>query len=214
VHISLLCWYHTISSIDLKQELPSHVNVHVVFQRLFHTHLFNSYTQDLNSSRNTHLVAKAPEGAKYDAALKLNSRIVTVGPVWLEDCYQQQSWIDPPLAYHTEISMDDVKKKRSAAAAVIKKTIPDMLIPSLKRQLLLEEGDDHDSAAPLLFIDCQFFLVGFEPEERDLMTSLVGRGHGAIYWELHDSITHVIVKDECDDKLRYVHCSTSLCQSL
>jgi BRCA1 C Terminus (BRCT) domain len=164
-------------------------------------------------------VAKIPQGAKYEAALKLNSRIVTVGPLWLEDCHQQQTWIDPPLAHHREIISavgggdTSIKKKRSAslaAAAVQQKNVPDILIPALKRQLAQDGGDSAASSATpraavsLLFIDCQFFLVGFEQEERNLMTSLVGRGHGTIYWELHDSITHVIVKDECNDKLRYV----------
>lgn len=173
----------------------------------------NSYTQDLNSSRNTHLVAKAPQGAKYEAALKLNSRIAIVGPLWLEDCHQQQAWIDPPLLHHKEISADnDTNKKRGAAVTVNTKVVPDILIPSLKQQLESGESagattDDDALASSLLFMDCQFLLIGFEQEERNLLTSLVGRGCGTIYWELHDSITHVIVRDECDEMIRYGYSS-------
>jgi twin BRCT domain len=167
----------------------------------------NSYTQDLNSTRNTHLVAKSAQGAKYEAAVKLNSRIVIVGPLWLKECHQLHTWIDPPLAHHQKLTLaeDDTIKKRTATATVSKKADPDILIPSLKEQL--EGGNNCTTAAPqisLLFMDCQFLLIGFQQEERNLLTRLVGRGCGTIYWELRDSITHVIVKDDCDAMLRCV----------
>jgi hypothetical protein len=182
---------------------------------MLHTY---SYTQDFNSNHNTHLVAKTAQGAKYEAAVKLmnsSSRsIVIVGSVWLKECQEQHAWMDPPLAHHHHFAMEDatIKKRTTATTGSREAADPDILIRSLKE--LLAEGDDTAAAtasavgAPtqlsslLLFLDCQFLLIGFPLEERNLLTRLVvGRGCGTIYWELVDTITHVIVQDDAGDAM-------------
>ena len=71
-----------------------------------------------------------------------------------------------------------------------------------------------------LFIGCVFLLVGFDDDDdgdahpegfgsrqddvnfvSDLRC-LIRRGKGTIFWEPHDTLTHIIVRDSCPSDLR------------
>lgn len=51
-----------------------------------------------------------------------------------------------------------------------------------------------------------FLLIGFDEnsEERLQMGQLIRKGWGTIYWEMNDTISHLIVADGCEESVRYV----------
>ena len=66
----------------------------------------------------------------------------------------------------------------------------------------------------MLFADCVFHLVGFDENDTPTATTtttttqkvqlsrLIRRGTGTIYWDMNESVTHIVVNDGCEDVLR------------
>lgn len=54
-----------------------------------------------------------------------------------------------------------------------------------------------------LFYPCRILLLGFEEEDNEvlLLEKLIRRGQGTIYYEINESITHVVVNDGSDQAL-------------
>ena len=141
------------------------------------------YTRDLNSTRNTHLIAYKPQGDKYETAVAFDS-IQIVKESWLEACDKQQARVaeDGHLFVLSEKPQNTVMSLKQA----------------LDQQLMDQKY--HSS----VFSACYFHLVGFT-EDSDLHVKigrLIRAGLGTIYWEFNDAISHVIVNDGTDESVR------------
>jgi hypothetical protein len=136
------------------------------------------------------LIAQAPEGKKFEAAVNNSSTIHVVSPAWLEACHktksrareQQFSWIE----------MDDCdtnNQEEDGADIDISNTLDELL-----------ESNERNK----LFSSCRFLLVGFEEQSdsKQKLSKLIRRSMGTIYWELNELITHLIVETDCADAWR------------
>ena len=181
-----------------------------VYQMLAHiiqfSHCFETrFTRDLDVTRNTHLVACKPEGAKYDAAcaannMQLSSRrqskeahlIQIVKGSWLESCEESLKRVkEGPHRFDNKLVANTNTTCESAPIV--------SLIDSLNEQL--EPGT---SRAGDIFATCNFFLVGFDEEADPVnltLGRLIRRGLGTIFWEFHEGITHVIVHDHASEAI-------------
>jgi twin BRCT domain len=143
-------------------------------------HLGGTYDRNLDTSITTHLIAPAPEGAKYETAVSC-PRIRIVTPQWLTESFQARARLDE--SQYSGMARGSLGRE-----------------PPLDRQLddVLEAGNRNK-----LFYPCQFLLIGFERDTRQqlLLEKLIQRGRGTIYWELNEIITHIIVMDGCDHVL-------------
>jgi twin BRCT domain len=192
----------------------------------------NSYTRDL-TSHNTHLIASEPCGAKYEVAKKqqysatgsASSSIVIVNPLWVDACYRQRERVPevdyalvPPQSQQQQENNPDLHASSSGILGGAEDANhPEMATPrctsSLEEaasQLLLEPP----GGALTLLSSCQFVLLGFHQQYDDdsngnsklyqLISRVVRRYMGTIYWELQASnnfvITHVIVNDNSMDE--------------
>lgn len=145
------------------------------------------YARDLDTSQTTHLIALVPEGAKYETALSCR-HIDIVSPAWLEACLEKKSRVD-----EHEYRLVSVPSPPHNNKTPLRDLINEQLIQTQQRP-------------SMIFSSCHFLLLGFE-KESDLKTKLsrlIRWGMGTIYWELNESITHVIVSNECEDEYRYV----------
>jgi len=167
--------------------------------------LGGTFTRDLDVTRNTHLVACKPEGAKYDAAcaannMQLSSRrqskeahlIQIVKGSWLESCEESLKRVkEGPHRFDNKLVANTNTTCESAPIV--------SLIDSLNEQL--EPGT---SRAGDIFATCNFFLVGFDEEADPVnltLGRLIRRGLGTIFWEFHEGITHVIVHDHASEAI-------------
>lgn len=149
---------------------------------LIRTLAIRSFTRDLDTAKNTHLIAKEPEGAKYDTAISC-SRIRVVSPAWLNDCITTGLRADEKQ-YLLKITTEN-----------------DEFPPLLQEiQVLLEDTGNRNS----LFESCRFLLLGFQEDSqvKAKLSHLIRRGKGTIYWELNEEITHIVVADDCDETHR------------
>lgn len=143
------------------------------------------FTRDLNSERNTHLIASTLEGPKCEAALELE-HIHIVKPTWLTACFEHNRLVEEgPFS----IQGDEQAPKMSANS----------LLDALNERL-----DGHEDEISWLFSGCHFVLVGFEEDSalRLSLGKLIRRAMGTIHWELHVDITHVIVNDQSECEIR------------
>lgn len=159
-------------------------------------------------TRNTHLVAFKPEGAKYDAACAANNAqlschrrskeahfIELVQGSWLESCEKTLKRVEEgPHRFDNKL----VAKKITTS-----ESLPTVsLVDSLNEQI--EPGTTPHVE---IFATCNFFLVGFDEEVDPVNLSLgrlIRRGLGTIFWEFHEGITHVIVNDHASEAIEYV----------
>ena len=138
------------------------------------------YTRDLDTAKTTHLIAQAPEGAKYETAFAC-SNICVVSPAWLEACIETGERAD---------------EKQFSLPTYDNKFPPQ---PPLEHEI--EEQLQRNQRSNL-FLWCRFLLFGFDDDSGVKLGRLIRRGKGTIYWELNEMITHVIVADDCDDDCR------------
>jgi hypothetical protein len=144
--------------------------------------LGGTFAGDLDTSKTTHLIAQAREGAKYETAISC-SRIFIVTPQWLTESFQAGKRLD--------------ERDYSGDAPHNHHQDPH---PPLGNELeeVLKQGERNK-----LFYPCRFLLLGFEEDSKEviLLEKLIRRGRGAIYWELNEIITHILVTDGCDQIL-------------
>jgi hypothetical protein len=151
----------------------------------------DSYTRDLNSTQNTHLIASIREGAKYETALSF-PHIKIVNAAWLDACARKKERV-PESNYHLVAAGDCVDDANNTNSDTFQS-----LSDALKSPDMVERRDS------TLFSPCHFYLVGFEVDS-DLHVSLcrwIRRGLGTIYWEINHSVSHIIVNDNCDESIR------------
>jgi hypothetical protein len=141
------------------------------------------YTRELGSEENTHLIAEQASGAKYEMAVSY-PHIHIVTPSWVEFCLQNRSRVDE-AAYRVGTPRKPEVSLTKAVDTELQNTV----------------GEDKNK---LLFSSHQFYLLGFEGDNELKLKigRLIRRGLGTIYWEMNESITHLIVHDMCDDPLR------------
>lgn len=135
----------------------------------------------MDTAKTTHLIAKDPEGAKYDTAIACQ-KIRVVSPAWLDECVKTGSRADEK---QYSLTHDNGENN----------------FPPLEQEIehLLGNNNRND-----LFESCRFLLLGFETDSavKGKLSRLIRRGKGTIYWELNEMITHVIVADDCDEMHR------------
>jgi hypothetical protein len=151
------------------------------------------YTRDLDVSKNTHLIAVDPVGAKYETA-KTTSSIRIVQPAWLESCFGNRALIDE-LKYSLDLPVNMTTKEVVVSTS---DSLPEALDRLLSGSLNNFPSD--------IFLGSLFYLLDFQ-EHSELLFKvgrIVRRGMGTVSWEFNDSISHVIVNDSCDDSFRYV----------
>lgn len=130
------------------------------------------------------MIAQSAEGAKYETALSC-SRISIVTPQWLTaSSIDGKRAEESKYALASSIVVDDNKQDND-----------DPLCVSLEE--LLKENK-----RTKLFYPCRILLLGFE-ECREVLPleKLIRRGQGTIYYEINESITHVLVNDGSDQTL-------------
>ena len=149
------------------------------------------FSRELVRSHTTHLVTNSPEGAKYEMALRFGNgnsncpiEIVTA------------AWLDETNSTRRRAQEDAFRLNRLTA------------LPKAALSNLLENINQS-----MLFADCVFHLVGFDENDTSTATTttttrkvqlsrLIRRGTGTIYWDMNESVTHIVVNDGCEDVLR------------
>ena len=148
----------------------------------------------MDSTVNTHLIANAAEGAKYEAATSIPA-LKIVRPGWLDACAKKQKWLStrdfllpPPGGIQEQM----VEEKET----VVHKP----LLPEVEQCLQMER------APCQLFLDCHVYLVGLDgqPDVKTKLSRLLRRGMATIHWHPSENITHVIVADGLEEYIRYV----------
>ena len=139
-----------------------------------------SFIRDLDTAKTTHLIAKDPEGAKYDTAIACPT-IRVVSPTWLEECVKTGKREDERLHSLTVVADNSHN------------------FPPLEQEI---EQHLQCNGRNDLFVSCRFLLLGFNDDSDVKLGRLIRRGKGTIYWELNEMITHIIVANDCDESRR------------
>jgi hypothetical protein len=149
------------------------------------------YTRDLDVSKNTHLIAVDPVGAKYETA-KTTSSIRIVQPAWLESCFGNRALIDE-LKYSLDLPVNMTTKEVVVSTS---DSLPEALDRLLSGSLNNFPSD--------IFLGSLFYLLDFQEHSELLLKvgRIIRRGMGTVCWEFNDSVSHVIVNDGCDDSFR------------
>lgn len=147
--------------------------------------LGGKFARNLDTARTTHLIAQTPEGAKYETAAAC-PRVYVVTPEWLTDCLATGKKLDEAayaLVEPPQVEAEDVQPDEPLGDALDK---------------VLDESE-----RTKLFYPCRFLLLGFEEDSKEvnLLEKLIRRGQGTIFWELNETITHILIQDGCDQVL-------------
>lgn len=188
------------------------------------------YTRELNTAKTTHLVAEAPSGDKYRTAVA-SGRVVVVAPSWLEAC-ERAGRIVPVRPHvvggrrrRSDVDRDDGEGKDDADDDDDDGGSNDE--DDEGRRSIEEEAADLLCSSPswrnALFSQCRFMFLGYDAEtggemdddddvekggwkslaeQRTKLSSLVRRCSGVIYWDLNETVTHLVVSDRCGDEMR------------
>jgi hypothetical protein len=142
--------------------------------------LGGAYDRNLDTSITTHLIVSAPEGAKFETAVSC-PRIRIVTPQWLTESFQTRTRLNE--SHYSGISQGGLWQEHP-----LDRQLDDVL-----------KSDNRNK----LFYPCQFLLIGFERDLKHqlMVEKLIQRGRGTIYWELNETITHIVVMDGCDQVL-------------
>jgi hypothetical protein len=145
--------------------------------------LGGKFARNLDTARTTHLIAQTPQGAKYETAAACPT-ISIVTPEWLTECFAMGKRLDEAdYALVNEPPAEEWQQEEPLGDAL---------------DQVLEERDRNT-----LFYPCRFLLLGFEEDskEANLLEKLIRRGQGTIFWELNETITHIVIQDSCDQVL-------------
>lgn len=153
---------------------------------IYCTKIILRFSRDLNSARNTHLIANTLEGPKCEAALEFE-HIHIVKPTWLIACSEQNRLVE-----ERQFCLRADEKQLELPKC--------SLVDALNERL----GGKSENEVSWLFSGCHFYLVGFEDDNalRISLGKLIRRAMGTIHWELHNSISHVIVNDHSGSEIR------------
>jgi len=184
------------------------------------TKLGGRYTRDLLTNQTTHLIAGRTDGEKFKYALKFKN-IKIISQKWLESCHMKNKLLDTadfPISDNTESNSHDTQSRKRKVLH--------------HRQTKLHWKEECEKllspgflAHNALFSMCYFYLVGFDEDTLDIdetpnyaetkkvsensgegkksLLQIIRRGMGTNLWNVHESITHVIVGDGLDTKLRH-----------
>ncbi|KAK9765595.1 protein kinase activating protein dpb11 [Basidiobolus ranarum] len=128
----------------------------------------------------THLIVKAPEGRKFQAAVKRNLHIVN--PDWLYECIKQKACVNEVL-YPAVANPDSM-----AAGSTLRRSGT----LTQDRQRLLRENKDST-----MYLDgCNiYFGDGFGPEKMMLMKKIIVDGGGSRHSDFIACITHFVASN-------------------
>lgn len=143
------------------------------------------FARDLDTDRTTHLIAQVAQGAKYDTATACPS-ISVVTPKWLIDSFSERKQLDE-AGYPLVPEAAGVKEEQQSEAP-----LGGMLAH------ILEQRERNK-----MFYSCRFLLLGFDIDSKEVqqLEKLLRRGEGTIYRELNETITHILIQDDCDQIL-------------
>jgi hypothetical protein len=147
--------------------------------------LGGKFARNLDTARTTHLIAQTPQGAKYETAAACPT-ISVVAPEWLIDCLARGKRLDEAayaLVEPAPVEAEDAQQEEPLGDAL---------------DQVLDESERNK-----LFYPCRLLLLGFEEDskEANLLEKLIRRGQGTIFWELNETITHILIQDGCDQVL-------------
>ncbi|CAL1538270.1 unnamed protein product [Lymnaea stagnalis] len=87
------------------------------------------YSGELKMNECTHLIVKEPKGAKYEAALKWEIKVVN--DQWLQDCMDKQRYLDPkPYQYNVKSQAKSVKTSTPERRSTNEPNISDISVIS------------------------------------------------------------------------------------
>ena len=167
------------------------------------------YTATLSTSDNTHLIAGATTGEKYDEAMKSSNPIFIITPEWLEDCFSKKSRLDEKL-YEVdeedednseEDGDDDTDGESDSSFRFLAAQAPSSASELFQKKM------DEALAIPmsLLFANCKFYFANVPADSSfgRQLSKLVRLGSGTRYWYVNEVVTHVVVQSvEGEDNTR------------
>ena len=186
------------------------------------------YTRNLDTAKNTHLVAKKAEGPKYEAAKADAGEggIQVVRPAWLDECYQCKEWIPVRPQDHlfsdgpkdgNNLESEDIPGRGCVADETGATDMAHQSLPRLEEQLeRVFQSHPVDIERHTLFLPCHFILLSFDHDGEitddqvlwkngQLLCQLIRGGMGRIAWTFNYHITHVVIPDGCcNESVRYV----------
>uniref|UniRef100_M4BGU3 BRCT domain-containing protein n=1 Tax=Hyaloperonospora arabidopsidis (strain Emoy2) TaxID=559515 RepID=M4BGU3_HYAAE len=155
------------------------------------------------------LVAKHPEGAKYEAAVDNDIPVVHLG--WLYACLERQMLVEEdefallPEATDPDLQVvcDSVSQRKLAQELV--RALPECMRKYRRREKGSSDdatdNDEDDEPWIDLFDCCVVHLLGFPPQMSTLLQQLIRAGMGTIYHTMvTHHVTHVIVSASLSDK--------------
>jgi hypothetical protein len=154
------------------------------------SHQHPRYTRDFNLDKNTHLIAAAPQGAKYELALS-NPSIHIVAPSWLFSSLQSRRRVS-----ENEHGLLQAIGPQNTTSYVSRNNTLTIL------ENLLRETQNESTR--FLFECHQFYLLGFDGHDITLKQNIGGlirRCMGTIYWDLNEDINIIVLCDNCDEAL-------------
>jgi hypothetical protein len=149
-------------------------------------------------------------GPKFEA-VKSSENVLIVDSKWLEDCLKLRRRVEERLHRVDDASPSSEQNEETRNFIAVRPGPTNerhessgieseaSLVASLAEMLR------HEISCPsILFSAGHFYLAGFTENDRSLrnqLGKLLRRGLGTIYWDFHDGISHVIVKDGSDKSL-------------
>ena len=186
------------------------------------THLIAEIDPMDGSALSSEKVVAAAEHNLYWERRKLDERIHVVSEDWLRECLAQRRHVSEEQ-YMLCLNLDE-----GEASSVKDKSAPMMCrgvdisgLPLEKAcDVLLDDTDDQREDDRYILAPYQFYLIGFDSMTssggkmkrrkirnhsvgtiREKIAALIRRKFGTTCWDLHERITHVIVREDCEEHL-------------
>ncbi|KAI9985496.1 hypothetical protein PInf_004863 [Phytophthora infestans] len=147
------------------------------------------------------LIAKRPQGAKYEAAVANDIPVVHLG--WLYACIERDIVVEEEeFALHSQAETTSLEPTHIAVnhlkdAQELVATLPEIITRYRHKEELQEDQDWVE-----LFDGCVLYLLGFSPQMNTLLQRLIRAGMGTIYHNVVlRHVTHVVVSASLSDKL-------------
>ncbi|ETN10560.1 hypothetical protein PPTG_10671 [Phytophthora nicotianae INRA-310] len=146
------------------------------------------------------LIAKHPQGAKYEAAVANDIPVVHLG--WLYACIERNMLVEEEeFALHSEEENSSLQPTYIAVNQ--QKDAQELVatLPEIVKKYRHKEGGAEDEDWMDLFDGCVLYLLGFSPQMNALLQRLIRTGMGTIYHNVVIShVTHIVVSASLSDK--------------
>ncbi|KAL7999076.1 putative BRCT domain-containing protein [Plasmopara halstedii] len=159
------------------------------------------YDDILETGMTNILIARHPEGAKYNAAVATNIPIVHLG--WLYACLERQLFVQEDEFTLCLETKDSKLLPTNIASTQLKET--QMLVSNLSaivKKSRQKEGCANSNEDWMdLFDGCVVYFLGFSSRFHTLLQRLIRTGMGTIYHQMVAyHVTHVVVSASLSDK--------------